>query len=881
MSEYKVIGIIAHVDAGKTTLSEALLYTAGEIKKLGRVDRQDAFLDNFEMERKRGITIFSKCAVLNDITLLDTPGHMDFQAEMERTMSVLDYCILVISGAAKLDTHTITLLKLLLKRQIPVFVFINKMDMEGADSRSIINSLNELTEPDFVRFSEYIKGSYNKENSRPSNGRDEVRDRVSLLFSENNLNREQFFENIATCDEELLNEYMETGSIDDDRIREMIVENKLVPVFEGAALKNVGVREFYEGILKFTLDIEYPSEKDFTVYKISRDDKEQKLTHVKVTGGEWSVRDIIDGEKITEIRIYSGEKYESVRTAHAGQLAVFMGLNNQEFHEEEEIVPVMTYSLKFDEGKSIHEVLPKLRILQEEEPSLNLEVNGESNEIQVRIFGKVQMEILKSIIEKRFNLNVEFEDGRILYKETIEDEVEGAGHFEPLRHYAEVHLRMTPLERGSGIQIKTECSVDDLSLNWQRLIFTHLQEKEFRGVLTGSPITDICFTLVAGRAHIKHTEGGDFREAVYRAVRQGLMKAKSVLLEPYCRFSLTLPTVSVGRALSDLEQKGATAAIEAQDEENTVITGRAPVSQMQSYQMEVVTYTKGAGSLNLVMDGYDRCKNADEIILERGYDPDADISNPAGSVFCSHGAGVYVPWDEADSHMHIQTEQMISDEPIEKKLKRIQEDIEKYRTTEDELNAIFKRTFGSNSSNARPKRKYKLHRNYSEKKVAGGNTYNSKEDYEKIRKKKKAEGKRILLVDGYNVIYAWEDLSELAKVNLESARGKLADELCNYAAYKGLELILVFDAYKVKGNLGEMQDYHNIHVVYTQEAQTADEYIGKTAISLGSSNSVTVATSDNLVQLIIRGNNCNLLSSNELRERIEDANEEMQAKFGV
>ncbi|MCR5625247.1 MAG: NYN domain-containing protein [Lachnospiraceae bacterium] len=871
----KVVGIIAHVDAGKTTLSEALLYSAGSIRKLGRVDRQDAFLDNFELERKRGITIFSKQAIINvpdKITLLDTPGHTDFQAETFRTLSVLDYAILVISASEKINSHTISLYKMLLERNIPTLIFLNKMDMPTADSSSIIQKLNELFDVDFVKFVELSKDKNSSEDSIRT---------ISLFSKKDNESIDTFYENIATCDEEVLNSYMEDGAIEDSVIADLIADCKLVPVIEGSALKLKGIEELINIIKNYSLEREYPDEPEFITYKISRDDKGNKLTHVKITGGRFNTRDIVDDEKITEIRFYSGEKYETRASAEAGDLVVFMGLENSKFTGEDQVMPVMTYTIRLPEGVSIHEFLPKMKILQEEEPSLNLEYNEELKEIQVRIFGKVQMEVLKTIIKSRFGVDIDYTNGKIVYKETVASVTYGAGHFEPLRHYAEAHVRIEPAERGSGITIKSECSTDDLALNWQRLIATHLSEREFRGVLTGSPLTDVCFTIVAGRAHNKHTEGGDFRQATYRAVRQGLMKAENVLLEPYYVFTLTIPMEYVGRAMTDLEKMGADINAPESNGEISILKGKVSVSAITDYNMEVTSYTKGAGILELEPCGYDICKNAEEVIAARNYNPDEDIMNPSGSVFCHHGSGEYVPWDEADSQMHVQIGAAKEAIPEEIRLKQIGREIEKKKITEDELNEIFNRTFGSKKDDRSSRFKYKKRRSYGPDSIksTGSHTYNSKEDYEKINKKKGNSGKNILLVDGYNVIHAWKDLSDLANENLDAARGKLMDTLCEFAAYRDYELILVFDAYRVKGNLGEMSMYNNIHLVYTKEAQTADEYIAKAAIELGDKNRVTVATSDALIQLIIRGNNCLLMSSNDLLENVNKAKEQIREQL--
>lgn len=847
------VGIIAHVDAGKTTLSEALLYTAGAIKKAGRVDSGSAFLDNFTLERERGITIFSKQAVINTgkgetITLVDTPGHTDFTSETEMTLGVLDYCILVVSTTEKVKTHTLSLLKKLTDRKIPVFIFLNKTDMETADPDFVLNQIRNITGLEIVDFTR-----------------------------ENGDQKKDFYEDIASQNEELLNEYMDSGKLSDESINAAVADGTVIPCYKGSALKLAGTEEFYKGLLKHMVLKPYPAEKSFRVYKVTHDSSGTRLVHVKITGGVYKNRDQVGDEKITGIRVYSGEKYESVSEAAAGMLVAFTGLEKvspEALHGEE---PVMNYCIRSTDGADIHELFSDVKVLSEEDPGLHPEFDEEDREIRIRLFGPVQMEIIKSIMSSRFGRAVEFTGGKVLYRETIGNTVQCAGHFEPLRHYAEVHLRLEPGEPGSGIVISSECSTDVLAVNWQRLVISSLTNGEIKGVLTGAPVTDIKIILTAGKASPKHTEGGDFREAAFRAVRQGLMKAENILLEPYYSFRITVPSEKTGRVMTDIEMMHGIQNPPETEGTNSVITGKAPVTEMNGYQVKLSSFTGGDGTIELWPGGYGECHNSQEVIGEKHYDPESDLKAPPGSVFVSHGAGYYVPWDEADSHMHIQLKEDGTRETSlsEYDLDRIRHEREKTEASEDELKKIFESTYGK--STQKDRRKFKLTRDFN--KASGGNTYTDPDHYNRVRKKHRTGSRKIMLVDGYNVIYAWDDLSELAEKDLNGARGKLADILSNFAAYEGTELILVFDAYMVKGNVGEMRDYNNIKIVYTREAQTADQYIAEASIRMSGEEDVTVATSDGLVQLIIFGNGCRYMSSTDLRARVKDAEESIRRQI--
>ena len=861
--KYICAGIVAHVDAGKTTLSESILYTSGAIRKMGRVDHGDAFLDTYELERSRGITIFSKQALFSlgdaQITLLDTPGHVDFSAEMERTLQVLDYAILLISGADGVQGHTLTLWKLLKRYQIPTFLFVNKMDQPGTDEKALMEELKKRLDGNCVDF---------------SGDRD----------------TQEWQEQLAMCDETLLENYLEEGSVEEGEIPRLINERKLFPCFFGSALKMTGVQEFLQGLEKYIEMPEYPREFGAKVFKIARDSQGNRLTYMKITGGSLKVKTVLRGqkdgedreEKVDQIRIYSGEKYEMVNEAFAGMVCAVtgltftypgQGLGREAASDMPLLEPVLTYQIQLPSECDVHKMLLNLRQLEEEEPLLHIVWNEELGEIHAQVMGEVQIEILKSLIKERFGVVVDFGSGNIVYKETIKTPVEGVGHFEPLRHYAEVHLLLEPGEPGSGMQFYTDCSEDELDKNWQRLILTHLEEKEHRGVLTGSPITDMRITLVAGRAHLKHTEGGDFRQATYRAVRQGLRKAESALLEPYYDFRLEVPADMIGRGMADIQRMCGEFQPPQIEGETAVLTGSAPVVTMRDYQNEVISYSRGMGRLFCTLKGYFPCHNQEEVVQAFCYDPEADLENPTGSVFCAHGAGFVVNWDQVEEYMHVESGLLLEPverqpEPVEVRKKTWKEERDAYQATEKELEEIFTRTYGPIRSRVGeedlPRRSVK---GWKRSHARMDNTSSSYVGRTKNRNT--PPEKEYLLVDGYNIIFAWEDLKDLADANIDAARDKLTDMLCNYQGYKKCTLILVFDAYKVKGNPGSVQKYHNIHVVYTKEAETADQYIEKTVHEIGRKNHVTVATSDRLEQVIILGQGGTRMSARELREDME------------
>lgn len=845
-----VTGILAHVDAGKTTLSEGLLFAGGAIRQMGRVDHKNTVLDADLQERSRGITIFSKQAHITafdtQITLLDTPGHVDFAAEMERTMQVLDYAILVVSGAEGVQGHTLTLWKLLARYEIPVFIFVNKMDMPGADGTAVIAELQKRLSPYCISFQEGFFGT------------------------------KEFYEQAAVSDEALLERYLDGAEITDENLCQLILKRRIFPCFFGSALKQQGVEEFLKDFCKYTIQPEPIREFGARVFKISRDEQGNRLTHMKITGGSLLVkaelsdeREDKDGmwsEKINQIRIYQGAKYEAVSECIQGMVCAVTGLTQTYAGEgfgitkdvkKPVLQPVMTFQLLLPPGTDAAQAFMKLKTFEEEEPQLELVWNEEAGEILVKLMGEVQTEVLAGRIEERYGMKVAFGAGSIVYRETIAKKSYGFGHFEPLRHYAEVHLRLEPGEIGSGLVFESECSEEVLAKNWQRLILTHLREKEHVGVITGSAVTDMKITLVGGKAHLKHTEGGDFRQATYRAVRNGLMRAESRLLEPYYEFVLEIPAECVGRALTDMERMGAAFGAPVIEGEQAVLRGKAPVSVMQGYMMEVTAYSKGRGTLSLEFSGYMPCHNPDEVAALRGYVPELDVKNPAGSVFCAHGAGYYVEWDEVEKYIQTQSEATAGvDSGNEEQKPKTRTNYasatharyENISYSDDrELQQIFTRTYGE-----------KKEKNNESPKVYN---YNKEPVYKPAEQKKE-----YLLVDGYNVIYAWESLCELAKVSLEAARDALMDILCNYQGYRGVQVILVFDAYKVKGNPGEIVHYHNIDVVYTKEAETADRYIEKTAHEIGHKYQVTVVTSDGVEQVIIRGAGCNLMSSREFEE---------------
>ena len=844
-----VMGILAHVDAGKTTLSEGMLYLSGTVRKLGRVDHKDAFLDTYSLERDRGITIFSKQAVFSlgnrRINLLDTPGHVDFSAEMERTLQVLDYAVLVISGADGVQGHTETLWKLLKLYEIPTFIFINKMDQPGTDRESLLTELKERLDEGCIVFG---KGK-----------------NVESL------------EEIAMTDEAVLDYFMEHETVRNEDICRLIRERKIFPCYFGSALKLDGVQELLAGFEEYMKPFDGKKEFGARVFKISRDDKGERLTFLKVTGGKLVVKMPINKEeKINQIRIYSGAKYEAVNEVEAGGVCAVTGLSSSYIGQglgvekgtaAPFLEPVLTYQMILPEGADTTKVLSELKQLEEEEPLLNIVWNPALEEIHVQLMGEVQTEILKTMIAERFHLDVEFGTGKIVYKETIKSPVVGVGHYEPLRHYAEVHLKMEPLEAGSGLVFDTDCSEDVLDRNWQRLILTHLQEREHPGVLTGAPITDMKITIVAGRAHLKHTEGGDFRQATYRAVRQGLKSAESVLLEPWYSFVLEVPSEQVGRAMSDIGQmNGSFEGPEAEDKQGMVrLTGTAPASEMRDYQREVWAYTKGRGRITLTLKGYEPCHNAEEVIEEIGYDSERDVDNPTGSVFCAHGAGFLVKWDEVPEYMHIKEDFLAEKPGIEQdEMMAVQMGNHcnysgGYSSSYDddpELLTIMEREFGSKQEE---RDRYSSYRKQ---------TVSTPVRHTTVIKENEPK-KEYLLVDGYNIIFAWEELNELAKASIDAARNKLMDILSNYQGFIGCTLILVFDAYKVKGNQGEVQKYHNIYVVYTKEAETADQYIEKTTHEIGRKYKVTVATSDALEQVIVMGQGAYRISARDFYEEVE------------
>lgn len=970
------IGLLAHVDAGKTTLAEGLLYTGGRIRKLGRVDHGDAFLDTFALERERGITIFSKQAQISweglDITLLDTPGHVDFSAEMERTLQVLDYALLVISGSDGVQGHVQTLWRLLEQYGIPAFLFVNKMDQPDTDREKLLQELQAKLDGGCTEFGAAAEAS-----------------------------EEAFGEALAMCDEELMEEYLETGCLEDKSIARAVARRHVFPCFFGSALRLDGVEELLKGIRRFTLSPEYPEDFSARVFKISRDAAGNRLTHLKVTGGVLRVKMPVSNagsaasegeiweEKADQLRVYSGSQYVAADQVEAGGICAVAGLGRtfagQGLGAESRngfpvLAPVLTYGLLLPEGSDAVKVLGQLRKLEEEEPQLHVvwqkaaggasgtgaaepgtaassasgkrAVSGKKMpeaaggispvqggrkavpEIHVQVMGEVQIEILKRLISERFGLEVEFTDGRIVYKETIANAVVGIGHFEPLRHYAEVHLLLEPGEPGSGLQFASACSEDILDRNWQRLVLTHLEERSHLGVLTGSAITDMKITLLTGRAHLKHTEGGDFRQATYRALRQGLMQAESVLLEPVFSFTLEVPTEQLGRAMSDIQKMQGQFDAPLTAEEFSTLTGSAPAASMRGYQREVNAYTRGRGRLNCILKGYEPCHNTEEIMELMGYDPEADLENPSSSVFCAHGAGFVVPWDQVPAYAHLENEWApeaaggagpddrgteTGDEAgygnagagdrtnghgglmphqasgdggrvpgiragsISGGRKKAKEpEVPSDYITQEEIEEIFLRTYGKAKRDYEP---YRYHQRNTGRAAASQQEADAKAD-EPQRIPPASAGKaavpqreNYLLVDGYNIIFAWEDLHELAEVNIDSARDKLMDICSNYQGYEGCTLILVFDAYKVKGNSGSVQKYHNIYVVYTKEAETADQYIEKTVHGIGRKHHVTVATSDRLEQMIIWGEGAVRLSAGGFREAVEKASAHMREQY--
>ena len=827
-----VIGILAHVDAGKTTLSEAMLYLSGKLKKLGRVDYRDSFLDNHSLERSRGITIFSKQALMSyggtAFTLLDTPGHADFSSEMERTLSVLDYAVLVISGTDAVQAHTETLWRLLKRYQVPCFVFVTKMDLPGADEAAVMEQLQSRLSENCLNFSHRA---------------------------------EDFRERAAMCSEELLEKYLDQGDIDDQDLSRLIASRELFPCFFGSGLRLQGVEELLEGLDRYTEIPQPKSEFAAKVYKIGRDPQGNRLTYLKVTGGELKVRSVMkykteDGdereEKLTQLRLYSGMKYEAVDTVRPGQVAAVLGLSgsypgqglgDEADSAEAAIEPFLSYRVLTEPGYDQALLLPKLQQLQEEDPQLRISWNERTHDISVQLMGRVQTEVFRSLVQERFDVPVGLDAGHIMYRETIADKVEGVGHFEPLRHYAEVHLILEPLPQGSGIILDTVCSEDDLDRNWQRLILSHLQEKRHRGVLTGAPLTDVKISLAAGRAHPKHTEGGDFRQAAYRAVRQGLMQAKPVLLEPYCRFSLEVPPEQIGRAISDIRAMNGSFDSPEDAGGLTRLEGSAPAAKLSEYSREVVAYTHGRGRFSFRQEGYKPCHEQETVVRESGYEPEHDLDNPADSVFCAHGAGFNVKWNQVPDYMHLESclkkrREAAASPPVHRSLS----------IDERELEAIMEREFGPIK---RPMYRSPV------RNEAPGRTL-------PVENKKES-----IIVDGYNLIFAWGSLKELAAERLDLARQRLMDMLSNYCGYTKAELVLVFDGFRTPGNPGSRSDYHNIHVAYTRDGETGDAYIERIANDIGKNYSVRVVTNDNLIRLSALRSGILRTSSKEFEGEVE------------
>ena len=845
-----VLGILAHVDSGKTTLSEAMLYRAGVTRRLGRVDHKDAFLDTDALEKARGITIFSKQALLTagdtDITLLDTPGHVDFSTETERTLQVLDYAVLVVSGTDGVQSHTETLWRLLRRYHVPTFVFVNKMDLPGMERQELLAQLNRRLGEGFVDFGA------------------EQADRDEAL---------------ALCDENLMDRMLDAGQLQDADLILAIARRHVFPCWFGAALKLEGVDALLDGLDRYTRPAPALEAFGAKVFKVSQDEQGARLTWLRVTGGELKVKAQLTGEadgelwaeKANQLRLYSGAKYTLTEAIGPGQVCAVTGLTKARPGEglgaERDsdlpvLEPVLSYQVLLPEGADVHAALGKLHRLEEEEPQLHVVWNETLGEIHVQLMGEIQLEVLRSLLAERFGLEVEFGPGGILYKETITEPMEGVGHYEPLRHYAEVHLKLEPLPRGSGMQFAADCREEVLDKNWQRLVLTHLEEKQHLGVLTGSPLTDVKITLIAGRAHLKHTEGGDFRQATYRAVRQGLMLAKSQLLEPWYAFRLEVPAENIGRAMSDIQRMEGTFDPPESGEETAVLTGFAPVSTMRSYPMEVVSYTRGRGHLSLTLDGYRPCHNAQEVIAAIGYEPEHDLDNPADSVFCAHGAGFVVPWDQVRSHMHVDSGWGKSTRP-EQKAAVPQRRAMAYRATleEDaELLKIFERTYGPIKRDPlaafRPVQK-------RERPDFAAEQWEIAPEY--------------LLVDGYNIIFAWDELNALSKESLDAARHKLMDILCNYQGFQKCVLILVFDAYRVPGSPGSIEQYHNIHVVYTKEAETADMFIERVTHEIGRNRRVRVATSDGMEQIIILGHGALRVSARMFHEEVQNVEKQIRA----
>lgn len=844
-----VIGILAHVDAGKTTLSEALLYQTGAVKKLGRVDHRNAFLDTFALERERGITIFSKQAELTlpdtAVTLLDTPGHVDFSAEMERTLQVLDYAVLVVSGTDGVQAHTETLWKLLARHNIPTFVFVNKMDIQSTDRAALLGELKSRLDAGCVDF------------GAP----------------------DSMAEEIAMCDEALLERFLESGRVEDREIAALVHSRKVFPCYFGSALKLEGVQELLDGIDRYACPPEYDAAFGARVFKIARDGQGNRLSYLKITGGSLAVRTQLEGEedggwqeKVNQIRIYSGEKYQTIERVESGMVCAVtglthtrpgMGLGREAGAMPPVLEPVLSYRVVLPEDCDAHVMLQNLRQLEEEDPQLRVVWNERLSEIHLQLMGEVQLEILTRLVAERFGVNVAFDEGSIVYKETIAAPVIGIGHFEPLRHYAEVHLLIEPAERGTGVQLASACPTDALDLNWQRLVLTHLAEKTHLGVLTGAPLTDVRITLLAGRAHVKHTEGGDFREATYRAVRNGLMQAESVLLEPYYAFRLELPDACVGRAMNDIQRMEGTFDPPQQQGDSTVLTGTAPVAAMRNYWTGVAAYTKGRGRLSCTANGYAPCHNAAQVIETVGYDAEHDTENTADSVFCSHGAGHVVRWDEVRAHAHVDSGVRLEEDEPEEQPVPVRRGAAPSSGLDDdkELRALFERTYGPIKD-----RGFEAFQQSRKKAPTLEQLYVTRiraDDY--------------LLVDGYNIVFAWDELREIAAADINAAREALINILSNYQGVRKCHLIVVFDAYKVKGGVGSVEKRHGLDIVYTREAETADMYIEQASYDLSRKHRVRVATSDGMEQMIILGHGAERLSATELKWEVEQASEHIES----
>ena len=841
-------GIMAHVDAGKTTLTEAMLYLTGNIRRLGRVDHGDAFLDTQELERERGITIYAKQAILRrgdlELTLVDTPGHVDFSAETERALQVLDCAILVVSAADGVQGHTETLWQLLEEAGVPVFLFVNKMDQPNEGKDAILKQLEGRLGHGFVDMAD----------------------------------PEARGEGAALCSEELMERYLSGEEFTQEELAALVVQRQLFPVYFGSALQVEGVEELLDGIQAYTLEPEWPQDFGARVFKITRDERGERLTWLKVTGGQLRVREVLHGpnweEKVNQIRLYSGAKFTAVDVAPAGTVCAVTGLTRTAAGEglgaEENwtgprLEPVLSYQVIPPEGVDASTLLERLRRLEEEDPQLQVEWEPHAEQVRVKLMGQVHREVLERELRRRFMLDVTFGPGSIVYLETLAKPVEGVGHFEPLRHYAEVHLLLEPLERGAGLQIDTVCSEDVLDGNWQRLILTHLVERQHVGVLTGSPITDLKLTLLTGKGHLKHTEGGDFRQATYRAIRQGLMMGETILLEPWYTFRLEVPGESVGRAMTDVQRMCGEFEGPQMRGEMAVLTGSLPVSEVGDYWSQVAAYTQGRGRFSCRLDGYRPCHNTQQVVEERGYDPDRDVDNPSGSVFCDHGAGVHVPWNEVRSHMHVDSGWLLEEERARKAqpAPQFQRGYASQLALDKELEEIFARTYGA----VKPRAFHSV-------------KATTKPKERPWKGLKQRTGKDYLLVDGYNIIHAWEDLSALAREDLDGARAKLIDLLRNYQSWRGCQVIVVFDAYKVKGGKGAVEQLGDLYVVYTKEAETADMYIERTTYQLSRDNRVRVATSDGLEQMIILGHGAQRMSAAELKYETDQVMAQIRDTIG-